>query len=144
MKHTTTTSILSGTNESPIVGFSVLSSNRDFVTRGVVVGVSILHNKTTGDYGPVTSVTATTIQATSAGSAGWLGGHGWFEEGWFGDFIRFAPGDFFEVVLAAPWIIQTVDGPVIDVECNRCGWSFPSKVLIGGLCKVCIDKPQRI
>ena len=122
MKHTTTTSILSGTNESPVVGQFIVSTGRDFIVRGVVAGVSVLTNKTTGMSGLVTGVAAAQVNAS----------------------VTFNPGDFFEVTLPTPWVIQTIDGPVIEVECNQCGWSFPSKVLTQGLCKVCIDKPHSI
>ena len=122
MKHTTTTSILSGTNESPIVGQFIVGVGRDFIVRGVVTGVSVLTNKTTRKSGLVTGVAAAQVNAS----------------------VTFNPGDFFEVTLAAPWIMQTADGPVIEVECKRCGWSFPNRALVNGLCKVCIDKPQRI
>lgn len=113
-------SILSGTNESPLGGNFIISSNRDFITRKVIAGVSKLINQTTGMSGLVTGVTPSRISAN----------------------VAFNPGDFFEVILAAPWIIQTADGIVVDVECNRCGWSFPRKALIKGLCKACIDKPR--
>ena len=142
MKHTTTTLVLSGTNESPIAGLFVVGSTRDFVTRGVVAGVSMLYNRTTGAYGSVATVTPTTIQAVSVDSPDWFEGEGWFVGGWFGNFLWFSPGDFFEVTLASPWTLQTADGPVIEVECNRCGWSYPNRVLVNGLCKTCIDQPR--
>ncbi len=122
MKHTTTTSILSGTNESPIGGQFIISTNRDFVIRNVTVGVSVLTNKTTENSGVVTSVSATQVNAP----------------------VAFTPGDFFEVTLSTPWTLQTTNGVVIEVECNRCGWSYPSKELVRGLCKTCVDVPRPI
>ncbi len=123
MKHTTTVSNLDGVNESPIGGDFITSTNRDFVTRRVVVGVSVLSNKSNGRSGIVSVVTATRIDAPDT---------------------RFKPGDFFSVTLSTPWTLQTSDGPVIEVECNQCGFSYPSKELTLGLCKVCIDQPKPV
>ena len=123
MKYTTTVSELSGTNESPVEGDFIISSNRDFITRRVVVGVSTLYNKTKGLSALIDTVTANQIDAVGT---------------------NFSPGDFFLVSLAVPWTVQTDDGPVIEIECNRCGWSYPQKELVNGLCKTCIDKSNRI
>ncbi len=123
MKHTTTVSNLDGMNESPVGGDFIVSSNRDFVTRRVIVGVSILTNKSNGKSGTVTVVTATRVDAVGT---------------------NFKPGDFFSVTLASPWTVQTADGPVIEVECNRCGFSYSSKELTLGLCKVCTDQPKPV
>ena len=123
MKYTTTVSELSGTNESPVGGDFIISSNRDFINRRVVVGVSTLYNKTKGLSALVSNIAVTRIDAVGT---------------------NFSPGDFFLVSLAVPWTVQTDDGPVIEVECNRCGWSYPQKELVNGLCKTCIDKSNRI
>jgi len=123
MKHTITTSELTGTNESSVGGNFMVSSNRDFITRRVVVGISTLTNKTKGLSGLVSVVTATRIDAPG---------------------VDFSPGDFFSVTLESPWTLQTDDGPVIEVECDRCGFSYPSKELSLGLCKTCIDKPRTV
>ena len=123
MKHTTSVSDLSGTNESPIGGDFIISLSRDFITRRVVVWNSILYNKSKGLSGMVSAVTSTRIDAVGT---------------------QFSPGDFFLVTLATPWIIQNSDGPVIEVECNRCGFSYPNKELVNGLCKWCIDKSKPI
>jgi hypothetical protein len=123
MKYTITASELFGTNESPVGGNFIVSSNRDFTTRRVVVGISILTNKTKGLSGLVSVVTTNRIDAPE---------------------VNFSPGDFFSVTLESPWTIQTDDGPVLEVECNRCGFSYPVKSLSMGLCKVCIDKPKSI
>lgn len=121
MKHTVTTSELTGTNESPVGGNFITATNRDFVTRMVVVGVSTLYNKTKGLSGLVSAVTETRIDAPD---------------------VNFSPGDFFAVSLSTPWTIQNDDGPLIEVECNRCGFSYPQKKLVRGLCSTCIDKPH--
>jgi hypothetical protein len=123
MKHTITTSELTGTNESPIGGNFIIASNRDFVTRGVVVGIDTLYNKTKGLSGLVSAATATRLDAPG---------------------VNFSPGDFFAVSLSTPWTLQTDDGPVMEIECNRCGFSYPSKKLTRGLCKTCIDKPHSV
>ncbi len=123
MKHTTTVSVLDGMNESPVGGDFIVSSNRDFVTRRVIVGISVLTNKSNGKSGTVTVATATRVDASGT---------------------NFKPGDFFSVTLASPWTVQTVDGPVVEVECNRCGFSYPSKELTLGLCKVCQDQSKPI
>ncbi len=123
MKHTTTVNNLDGMNESPVGGDFIVSSNRDFVTRRVIAGISVLTNESNGKCGIVTMATATRVDAVG---------------------INFKPGDFFSVTLASPWTVQTVDGPVIEVECNRCGFSYPSKELTLGLCKICIDKSKPI
>ena len=121
MKHTTTTSELTGTNESPIGGNFIIATNREFVTRKVVVGISTLYNKSKGLSGLVSAVTETRIDAPG---------------------VNFSPGDFFAVSLDTPWTLQTDDGPVIEVECNRCGFSYPSKELTRGLCSTCIDRSR--
>ena len=121
MKHTVTTSELSGTNESPVGGNFIVSSNREFVTRRVVVGISILTNKSNGLSGLVSATTQTRIDAPD---------------------VHFKPGDFFSVTLETPWTIQNDDGPLVEVECNRCGFSYPIKKLTNGLCSTCIDKPH--
>jgi hypothetical protein len=122
MRTTRTVSLLEGTNESPLAGDFVISSERDFIVRGVVVGVSTLYNKSSGVSGLVTAVASNRIDAIG---------------------VSFKPGDFFQVSLSSSWIVQTDDGPVVDVECNRCGFSYPNKELTGGLCKVCQDQPAR-
>lgn len=122
MKHTVEVSELSGTNESPVEGNFVVSTNRDFVNRHVVVGVSVLYNKFTGKSGVVSAITATQINTAN---------------------VNFKPGDLFLVTLSTPWTIQNSDGPVIEVECNRCGFSYPQKELVNGKCKTCRDKSNR-
>lgn len=122
MKHIRTVTILSGVNESPISGEFILSSNRDFVNRGVVVGISELYNKSTGLNATVTTVTSSRIDA--------LG-------------LSFKPGDFFEVSLSVAWTVQNDDGPVVEVECSICGYSFPRKELDSKWhCKDCRDKSK--
>lgn len=120
MKHTISITELSGVNESPTSGDFIISSNRDFIVRGVVVGVSTLYNKSTGVSGLVTARTASQIDATG---------------------VPFKPGDFFTVSLSSAWVLQNADMPVVEVECNICGFSFPSKELTLGRCKVCVDQP---
>lgn len=122
MRTTRTVSLLEGMNESPLAGDFIISSERDFVVRGVVVGVSTLYNSSTGVSGLVTTAASNRVDATG---------------------VSFKPGDFFQVSLASPWTVGTDDGPVIDVECNRCGFSYPAKELTKGLCKVCQDQPVR-
>jgi hypothetical protein len=123
MKHTVSVSDLSGFNESPLSGDFIVSSNRDFVTRRVVVGISILYNQTKKLFGIVSAVTPSRIDAPGT---------------------KFNSGDMFLVTLATPWVIQNSDGPVIEVECNVCGYSYPTKELSMGRCKWCIDQPKPI
>jgi len=120
MERTTTITELSGHNESPIGGNFITSSNRDFVNRHVVAGSSELYNMSTGESGTVSAVTSSRIDAP----------------------VYFKPGDFFRVTLDSDWILQNDDGPVITVECNQCGFSYPRKELVNGLCKTCIDEPR--
>lgn len=123
MKHTVEVTELSGFNESPIAG-NFIKSSRDFDTRNVTVGVSVLTNSMTGLSGTVTAVSDETI--TAAG-------------------MSFSPGDFFYVTLSAPWTLQNSDMPIIEVECKVCGFSYPRKQLVRGICSVCLDKirPKR-
>lgn len=122
MKHTWTIDQLSGYNRAQSNGDFIEDANREFVTKGVVVGVSTLYNKETNASGLVTDVTEDRIDATGVG---------------------FKRGDPYVVSLNADWTMQNSDGPLIEVECNRCGFSYPSKELTRGLCCVCIDKSQR-
>jgi hypothetical protein len=122
MKHTWTIDQLSGYNRSQTNGEFIEDANREFSTKGVVVGVSTLYNKETDASGLVTTVTADRIDA--------LG-------------VRFKRGDLYVVTLAADWTMQNDDGPLVEVECNMCGFSYSMKELTRGRCKVCIDKPQR-
>lgn len=122
MRHTWTISTIDGTNETPTVGEYITSTSGDFINRGVVIGVSVLTNKTTGAYGTVSARTATTVTATG---------------------ISFDPGDFYSVTLPTPWTVQNEFGPLIEIECNICGFSYPVKELVKGRCKDCIDKPQK-
>ncbi len=122
MRVTRTVSELVGTNESPLSGAFITSSNRDFVTKGVVVGVSTLYNQSNGTSALVTAVTASRIDA--------LG-------------LSFNPGDFWKVSLSAPWTVQQDGIPSIEIQCKRCGWSYPAKELIKGRCQTCTDESQR-
>jgi len=123
MKHTWTISNIDGTNETPIVGDYITSTSGDFINRGVVIGVSVLTNKTTGVYATVTARTATTVTATG---------------------VAFNSGDFYSVTLPNPWTVSNEFGPLIEVECNICGFSYPSKDLVKGRCKDCIDKTKTV
>ena len=122
MKHTWTIDRLSGYNRSQSNGDFIEDANREFVTKGVVVGVSMLYNKETNVSGLVTAVTENRIDALGVG---------------------FKRGDPYVVLLSTAWTMQNSDGALIEVECSRCGFSYPSKELTNGRCKVCIDKPQR-
>ena len=121
MRTTRTVDYLEGTNESPASGDFIISSERDFVNRGVTAAASVLYNQSTGDYATVTAVTATRVDATGC---------------------AFKPGDFFQVSLPTAWTVQTDDGPVINVDCNICGFSYPNKEMNRGVCKTCQDKPR--
>ena len=122
MKHTWTIDQLSGYNRSQSNGDFIEDTNREFTTKGVVIGVSILYNKATNASGLVTDRTEDRVDATG---------------------VSFTRGDPYVVTLSTAWTIQNSDGPLIEVECNRCGFSYPSKDLTRGLCKVCVDKSQR-
>jgi hypothetical protein len=122
MKHTWTIDQLSGYNRSQTNGEFIEDFNREFSTKGVVNGVSILYNKETNESGLVTTVTDDRVDA--------LG-------------VKFKRGDPYVVTLATDWTMQNDDGPLIEVECSICGFSYPTKDLTRGRCKTCIDKPQR-
>ena len=123
MKVIRTVSELTGFNESPIGGAFITSSNRDFITRGVVVGISTLYNQTNATSALVTTVTSSRIDA--------LG-------------LSFTPGDLWKVSLATPWTVQDDSGiPLVESQCKRCGWNYPAKVLVGGRCPTCVDVSQR-
>lgn len=122
MKVTRTISELVGVNSSSKAGEYIEGPNRDFITKGVVVGVSILYNQTNERSATVTSVTSSRIDALGLG---------------------FNPGDFWKVSLSTPWTVQTEDGPLVEVQCKRCGFSYPNKTLVKGRCPTCVDTPQR-
>jgi hypothetical protein len=121
MKHTWTISELSGINRAQAAGDYIEDYERDFLTKGVVAVTDTLYNDTTGTSGAVSAVTDDKV--TAAGMA-------------------FKPGDFYRVSITATYVMQNSDGPLIEVECNICGWSYPAKDLVRGRCKVCIDKPK--
>lgn len=122
MKHTWTVSELTGINQAIEAGEYIEDDNREFTTRGVVVGVSTLYNVDTGLSALVTDATTTKVSATG---------------------VPFECGALYKVTLNAPWTIQNSDGPLIEVECKICGFSYPNKELVRGRCKDCIDEPQR-
>jgi hypothetical protein len=117
MRVTRTVTELTGTNESPIGGNFIIDTGRSFVSQNVVSGVSILTNKSTNLSSLVTTVTATRLDAN----------------------VAFKPGDFYSVTLSSAWTVQNSDGPIVDIECKRCGFSYPSWELTGGLCEWCVD-----
>ena len=121
MKHSRTIDELSGINRAMAAGAYIEDYERYFSTKGVVAGVDTLTNKTTGVGTLVSAVTDSRV--TAAGSS-------------------FKPGDFYTVSIIATYVVQTADGAVIEVECSVCGFSYPSKELVRGKCKVCIDKPK--
>lgn len=122
MRTTWTISELSGINRAVASGDYVEDYERYFTTKGVAAGTCTLYNKSNGTSAVVSAATATRV--TAAG-------------------IVFYPGDFYVVTLPTAYMMQNSDGPLIEVECNRCGFSYPAKELVKGLCEVCIDKPQR-
>lgn len=122
MRVVRTVSEFYGTNEAPIAGAYIQSSNRDFVTRGVVVGVSTLYNQTNGTSALVSTATATRLDAVG---------------------ISFNPGDLWKVDLPTPWTVQEDGLVLVEIQCKRCGWSYPKKSLTNGLCQVCVDTPRR-
>ena len=123
MRVTRTVSELTGINEAPIGGDYIQSSNRDFITRGVVIGVSTLYNQTNGLSALVSAVTSSRIDALGTG---------------------FYPGNLWKVSLATPWTVQDDSGiPLTEIQCKRCGFSYPVKTLVGGKCPTCVDTPQR-
>lgn len=118
MRRTFEVSEVSGFNDSPIGGEYITSGERDFAAMNVVAASSVIYNSSKGTSGTVTTVTDNRIDATGV----------WFD-----------PGDFFYVTLDSDWTLQTDDGPVIDVECRRCGFSYPNNQLMDGVCKTCQD-----
>ena len=54
--------------------------------------------------------------------------------------VLFDIGDFYVITLPTAQNLQTDDGPVIDVECKICGFSFPGTELIDDRCKICHDQ----
>jgi hypothetical protein len=122
MKHTWTISELTGLNKALSLGEYIEDEERYFTTKGVVTGVSLLTNVDTGISSLVTSATETKVGAVG---------------------VTFQPGDFYIVTLASDYTMQNSDGPLIEIECSLCGFSYPSKELTNGRCKVCIDKPFR-
>jgi hypothetical protein len=123
VKHIWTITQLSGYNRSQSGGDFIEDANREFVTKGVIIGISVLWNKSTDLSSFVTNVTANRIDAVG---------------------VNFKCGDPYIVTLNTPWTMQTSDGPLIEVECNLCGFSYPNKELSLGRCKTCQDELKRI
>ena len=122
MKHTWTIDELSGINRAQAAGDYIEDYERYFATKGVVAdGTCTLYNVTKGIDAIVIAVTETKV--TGGGT-------------------RFSPGDFYRVTLTTDYVMQNSDGALIEVECSLCGFSYPSKELVRGKCKVCIDKPK--
>ena len=111
---------LTGFNQSPVSGDFILDGDNKFIRAGVVVGVSTLYNMETDVSGLVTGVTEETVTATG---------------------VPFKQGQPYVVSLSAAWIITDPDEniPIVDIECKRCGFSFPSNKLIEGVCRDCYD-----
>jgi len=86
---------------------------------GIALG-SVIRNTSKGTAGTITGISDNVITAD----------------------IDFSLGDFYVIELPQPWIAQTPDGLVIDVECKICGFSFPWDQLIDGVCGVCFDTPN--
>ncbi len=121
MRRTWTIDELVGFHDAPTKLTYLSCSTGAFVTRGVTIGSSLLTNKTTMLGGLVTNLTETTILAG----------------------VSFSSGDLFLVTLPTPYTMEDEFGPLIEIECRVCGFSFPSKELIKGRCKDCVDAPQR-
>ena len=120
MRVTRMVSDLSGVNESPIGGDFIIDEGRSFVSQNVVTGISILYNQSKGLNAIVTNVTETRIDATGT---------------------NFSPGDFYIVSLATDWLVQNSDGPIYEVQCRVCGFSYPEKDMLNEVCKWCQDSP---
>lgn len=123
MKVIRVVSELVGVNESPISGDYITSSERSFTSRGVVASSSVLYNQTKGLSAIVDAVTDSKIEAVGT---------------------KFDPGDLWKVTLDSDWTVQNDDGlPLVEIQCKRCGFSYPAKTLIKGRCQTCNDAPQR-
>lgn len=112
---------LEGINHNHIPGITLVDTNARFVTKGVD-NTCTLYNETTQESATVTAVTEDTIEAGT---------------------LQWQVGDLYRVSLKAPYTVRTNIGPVIDVECKRCGFSCESNELIKGYCQDCYDEPRR-
>ena len=129
MKHTVEVTDISGFNESPVSGnYIIVTSRLSLVSPYLVVGISTLTNSSKTLSGLVSAVTDLGDGRTQISAPG----------------VNFAPGEFFLLTLATAWTIQNDDLPLIEVECNVCGWSYPQKELVNGKCKVCLDAPRPV
>jgi hypothetical protein len=109
---------ISGCFNGPIAGTEVpLALDPAFV--GMTIG-TVIQNKSKETTGALTAINAASVTAD----------------------ISFSPGDFYEITLGTPWVLQTTDGIVVDVECKQCGFCFPPSELIEGVCRVCFDDPD--
>ncbi len=115
---------LTGFNQSPVLGEFIQDAGHNFTRAGVAIGLSVLYNMETGVSSAVTGFTATTVEATG---------------------VAFKQGQPYVVSLPVPWTItDPADNiPITDIECKRCGFSFPKDQLVEGVCKVCYDPPKR-
>lgn len=115
---------LTGFNQSPVAGDFIKDDGQLFVRSGVVIVLSTLYNMETGVSGLVTGVTETTV--TAAG-------------------VPFKQGQPYVVTLPVDWTITDPDEniPIVDIECKRCGFSFPTAKLVEGYCQDCYDPPKR-
>jgi hypothetical protein len=114
---------LTGMNRSPIAGEFITENDAKFLRAGVTVGLSVLYNMETGVSGTVTGATETRVDATG---------------------VPFKPGQPYIVSLPSDWTVtDPADNiPIVDIECKRCGFSFPKKKLVEGYCKDCYDPPR--
>ena len=81
----------------------------------------------------VSTEAVTSIHATTATGNGTISG----DTGWTISEDGVAIG-----ASANPTIAGTPnsDGPIIEIQCNLCGFSYPSSELTEGLCRWCVDK----
>lgn len=113
---------LTGMNGSPVAGEFITEDGAKFIRAGVN-NTCTLYNKTANKSALVTTVTETRIDATG---------------------LFFNPGDAYLVTLPAAWTLTDPEDniPVVDIECKRCGFSFPKNKLVDGVCQVCYDPPR--
>lgn len=116
-RHTVLIGTLTGFNTATSGGYCFTDRDRAFATQKAWPGIEI-YNMTTGTKGMILEVSGDQLCTT----------------------IWFNPGDFYTIWLREAWILANSDGPIIEIDCRRCGFSYPRKELVRGLCKWCRDK----
>src|SRR5574343_466151 len=116
MRHVVLVGKFAGFNNSPSGGYFLIVRDRPLGDDNIWPGLTI-HNNSTGVSGIILRIVDETVYTTV-----WIN-----------------PGEFYTICLSKPWTLANSDGPVIEIDCRLCGWSYPREQLVNGLCWTCQD-----